>query len=103
MIPYRCSYRSNIVFFSFLTKSLQVMLALCFYASGSYMEVIEDIMGFDKSTVSRAISNVTNALVLHKDRFIKWPNPAETSECKQNFFLRGGFPVVIGCDDGTHV
>ena len=60
-------------------------------------------MGFDKSTVSRAINNVTNALVLHKDRFIKWPNPAETAESKQNFFLRGGFPGVIGCVDGTHV
>ena len=79
------------------------MLALRFYASGSFMEVIGDTMGFDKSTVSRAINNVTNALVLHKDKFIKWPNPAETPESKQNFFLRGGFPGVIGCVDGTHV
>ena len=74
------------------------MLALRFYASGSFMEVIGDTMGFDKSTVSRAINNVTNALVLHKDRFIKWPNPAETAESKQNFFLRGGLPRVIGCE-----
>ena len=48
------------------------MLALRFYASGSFMEVIGDTMDFDKSTVRRAINNVTNALVLHKDRFIKW-------------------------------
>ena len=67
------------------------------------MEVIRDTMGFDKSTVSRAINNVTNALVLHKDRFIKWHNPAETAESKQNVFLRGGFPGVIGCVEGTHV
>ena len=35
------------------------------------MEVIGDTMGFDKSTVSKAVNNITNALVLHKDSFIK--------------------------------
>ena len=46
---------------------------------------------------------VTNALVLHRDRFMKWPNPAETAESKKNFSLRGGFPGVNGRVDGTHV
>ena len=78
-------------------------MVLRFYGSGSFMEVLGDTMGFDKSTVSRAINKVTNALVLHKDRFIKWPNPAENAKSKRNFFLRGGFPGVIGCVDGTHV
>uniref|UniRef100_A0A8W8KXB9 Putative nuclease HARBI1 n=1 Tax=Magallana gigas TaxID=29159 RepID=A0A8W8KXB9_MAGGI len=79
------------------------MLALRFYASGSFLEVIGDTMGFDKSTVSRAIDDVTNALIAKKDRFIKWPNHEEILKSKQNFFSRGGFPGVIGCIDGTHV
>lgn len=79
------------------------MLALRFYASGSFLEVIGDTMGFDKSTVSRAIDDVTNALIAKKNRFIKWPNQGEILKSKQNFFSRGGFPGVIGCIDGTHV
>ena len=102
MIAYRYSYRSNIVFFF----PYQILAG---YVGSSFLCLWEfhgsnrrhDV--FDKSTVSRVINNVTNALVLHKDRFIKWPNPAETAESKQNFFLRGGFPGVIGCVDGTHV
>eukprot|EP00105_Crassostrea_gigas_P033686 XP_011457145.1 PREDICTED: putative nuclease HARBI1 [Crassostrea gigas] len=86
-----------------LYQTLQVMLALRFYASGSFLEVIGDTMGFDKSTVSRAIDDVTNALIAKKDRFIKWPNHEEILKSKQNFFSRGGFPGVIGCIDGTHV
>ncbi|XP_061168264.1 putative nuclease HARBI1 [Saccostrea echinata] len=79
------------------------MLALRFYASGSFMEVIGDTMGLDKSTVCRAINNVTDALLANKDRFIKWPNQEEIVRSKQNFFARRGFPGVIGCVDGTHV
>ena len=78
-------------------------MVLRFYGSGSFIAVIEDTMGFDKSTVSRAIDNVTNTLVLNRDRFIKWPNPAENAKSKRNFFLRGGFPGFIGCVDETHV
>lgn len=86
-----------------LYQTLQVMLALRFYASGSFLEIIGDTMGFDKSTVSRAINDVTKALIAKKNRFIKWPNHEEILKSKQNFFSRGGFPGVIGCIDGTHV
>ncbi|CAC5408556.1 FGFR2 [Mytilus coruscus] len=44
-----------------LTVEQQVMIALRFYGSGSQMQVVGDIMGFDKSTVPSIISVVTDA------------------------------------------
>ena len=82
----------------------QVLIALRFYASGSFLQVIGDTFGVDKSTVSRVISDVSRALIVKQPRFIKWPST--TDECatiKNEFYLRGGFPCVIGCADGTRV
>ena len=41
----------------------QVLIALRFYASGSFLQVIGDTFGIDKSTVSRVINDVTRALI----------------------------------------
>jgi hypothetical protein len=79
------------------------MLALRFYASGSFLEVIGDTMAVDKATVSRAVTNVTNALLSKKDQFLQWPTQEEMTKSKRAFFMHGGFPGVIGCVDGTHV
>ena len=38
------------------------------------MQVVGDTMGFHKSTVSRVINDVTDALVAGKDLYIYWPN-----------------------------
>ncbi|CAC5423162.1 HARBI1 [Mytilus coruscus] len=56
-----------------ISVEMQVMLALRFYASGSFLEVIGDTMGVDKATACRAVNDVTNALLSKKDQFIKWP------------------------------
>ena len=46
----------------------QVLIALRFYASGSFLQVVGDTFGVDKSTVSRAIT----ALIVKQPCFIKW-------------------------------
>ncbi|XP_048740865.2 putative nuclease HARBI1 [Ostrea edulis] len=79
------------------------MLALRFYASGSFLEVIGDTMGVDKGTVSRAVTNVTEALLSKKDQFLRWPTQGDMMKSQRVFFMRGGFPGVIGCVDGTHI
>lgn len=56
------------------------MIALRFFASGLHLQVIGDTMGHDKSTVSRVIRQVTDALVLMKDTFIKWAQNAREVE-----------------------
>ncbi|XP_031558424.1 putative nuclease HARBI1, partial [Actinia tenebrosa] len=81
----------------------QVLIALRFYASGSFLQVIGDTVGVDKATVSRVVFSVTQALIARRDQFIKWPSNQEIQEIKNAFFQRGGFPGVIGCVDGTHI
>ena len=51
----------------------QVLIALRFYASGSFLQVIGDTIGVDKSTVSRVVTNVSLALVAKQQQYIKWP------------------------------
>jgi len=70
----------------------QVLIALRFYASGSFLQVIGDTIGVDKSTVSRVVTNVSLALVAKQQQYIKWPKDQQ-----------GKFPCVIGCVDGTHI
>ena len=87
-----------------LTVEEQVKIALRFYASGSFLQVIGDTLGYNKGTVSRVVDNVTNALIARKDQFIKWPTDNHTqNKIRYGFFQQANFPNVLGCIDGTHV
>ena len=48
----------------------QVLIALRFYASGSFIQVIGDTIAVDKSTVSRVVTNVSLALVAKQQQYI---------------------------------
>ncbi|CAC5425291.1 HARBI1 [Mytilus coruscus] len=87
-----------------LTVEQQVCIALRFYASGSFLQVIGDTMGYDKATVSRAVNDVTNALIDVKDNFIQWPKDINSKNRMQcGFHRQMNFPNVLGCSDCTHV
>ncbi|KAJ8321149.1 hypothetical protein KUTeg_001274 [Tegillarca granosa] len=81
----------------------QVLIALRFYASGSFMQMIVDTMGFDKSTVSLAIQSVTDSLVRKAAQFIRWLSHDKKQSIKHGLYRLGGFPNTIGCIDGTHI
>ncbi|XP_062596055.1 putative nuclease HARBI1 [Saccostrea cucullata] len=86
-----------------LSVQHQVMITLRYLASGSFLQVVGDTLGFDKSTVSRTIKIVTEALVARADTFIQWPDATTKSSIKTGFYRLAGFPNVVGCIDGTHV
>ncbi|VDI74702.1 Hypothetical predicted protein [Mytilus galloprovincialis] len=87
-----------------LTVEQQVCIALRFYASGSFLQVIGDTMGYDKATVSRAVNDVTNALLDVKDNFIQWPKDINSKNRMKCGFQRPmNFPNVLGCIDCTHI
>ena len=88
-----------------LTTEEQVLIALRFFASGSFLEIVGDTVGgIPKCTVSRIISRVSAAISKKQNQFIRWPSTGESrQEIKQGFFEKGGFPGVIGCIDGTHI
>lgn len=62
------------------------------------------ILGFEKSTVSKTVKDVTDAIVGRAGQFIKWPvTSGARAAIKNGFYLQARFPNVIGCIDGTHV
>ncbi|XP_029208930.2 putative nuclease HARBI1 [Acropora millepora] len=82
----------------------QVLIALRFYASGNFLQVIGDTVGVDKSTVSRAVHDVSQLLSAKQNMFIKWPTTAAViNENKNGFYRRRRFPGIIGCIDGTQI
>ena len=86
-----------------LTPTWQILVALRFYASGSFLQIIGDTLGLPKSSVSRIITDVSQALACKQSEFILWPSRPEEIQVKRGFFDKGRFPGVIGCVDGTHV
>ena len=83
----------------------QVLVAVSFFASGSFLEVVGDTVGgIPKCTVSRIVSRLSTALARKQQEFMRWPSTApEKQEIKRGFFEKGGFAGVIGCIDGTHI
>jgi hypothetical protein len=73
-----------------LSVETQVMAGLCYFASGSLQQVVGDVIGIDKSFVSR-------------NMFVRFPRDAEKNERKETFYKLVGFPSCIGCIDGFHV
>ncbi|XP_061193223.1 putative nuclease HARBI1 [Saccostrea echinata] len=87
-----------------LSVEQQILMALRFYASGSFLQVIGDTIGFEKSTVSKTVKDVTNAIADKAGQFIKWPvTQSARATIKTAFYQQARFPNVIGCIDGTHV
>ena len=65
----------------------QVLIALRFYASGNLLQVIGDTVGVDKSTVSRAVHDVSQLLSAKKSMFTKVANNCCRHQRKQERFL----------------
>ena len=86
-----------------LAPNIQVLIALRFFASGSFLQVIGDTFGVDKSTVSRVIREVSLALSNKREQFIRWPSNQEKEAIKNEFYEMARFPCVIGCIDCTHI
>ena len=86
-----------------LSSMLQIIITLHFMASGSFLRVIGDVHGVHKSTVSRVIVKVSEALCNCQQLRIKFPFNAQSVLSVINNFAAKGFPNTIGVIDGTHV
>lgn len=87
-----------------LPTSLQVMVALRFYASGSFQAVCADLHGISKASVSRIVYAVTSALVALSPVYIKFPSTDRNiNNTILDFAHICNFPNVIGGIDGTHI
>ncbi|XP_011302194.1 putative nuclease HARBI1 [Fopius arisanus] len=91
---------------SSVSKSIQILVTLRFYASGDFQESIGDskFFGLSQYMVSQIISNVTDAIGSLSDEYIRFPETEEQfQEISNGFQQSGGFPGVLDCIDCTHV
>ena len=82
--------------------TLQLLIALRFYANGAFQNTVGDMIGVHKSTACRVIRRVSLALSRRLPRYVNLPNEAEAIAVKQHFRQAFGIPGIIGCIDGTH-
>lgn len=68
------------------------------------MKTVGNTLGYNKSSVSRSVRDVSQALTGVSSKFIKWPSPAkEKMATKKGLYAIARFLAVIGAVDGTHV
>ncbi|XP_021371474.1 putative nuclease HARBI1 [Mizuhopecten yessoensis] len=85
-----------------LPVSRQVMVALRYYAYGSYMSVIGDAHGVSKMAVSRAINHVSLALARRSRTDIVFPmDQQQQGDVKREFLAMRGFHNVLGAVGGS--
>ncbi|XP_044751420.1 putative nuclease HARBI1 [Coccinella septempunctata] len=91
-----------------LDKETKVLVALKFFASGSYqMDIGANVwVGVSQSSVSRSIEEVSAALNSNEifNEYVKFPSTIRECEIlRENFNQKFEFPGVIGVIDCTHV
>ena len=87
-----------------LGPSTQVLVALRFYASGTFQNVLASTAGMTQASVSRTIARVTMALSRISEAEIKMPSSVLLRmKGMQDFSRIANFPRVIGVIDGTHI
>jgi len=83
---------------------IQLMVALRFYATGSFLMSISDFCGISEASAQNIIHRVSAAIAMLKKEFIKLPTtPAEICRNQQEFFETAKFIRVVGCMDCTHM
>ena len=86
-----------------LSVEEQVLIALRFYASGTFYQVVGDNIGVDKSTVSDVVKVVSIALASLVNQFVSLPKDDQIAQTKHKFFLLGNMPNTIGVIDCPRV
>ena len=84
----------------------QLLVALRFFATGTFQSVVGDLHGVSQATASRCIRSVALAIAHSEDPLlnIQFPtNAHDQIRTKEQFHDIAGFLNVLGCVDGTHI
>ena len=84
-----------------LTPMQQVLIALRFYATGTFQRVIGDLFGVSVFAAGKVIHKASGTIAKLKRRFLSIPE--NLVDVKRKFYDIGHFPGVIGAIDRTHV
>ena len=81
-----------------------ILLALRFYASGSFLITCGDFCGVSVATASRIVKKVSEAIAGLSRKYIHMPCSEEAQDrTKREFYDIARFPRVIECIDCTHI
>ncbi|KAM8939159.1 putative nuclease HARBI1 [Pelodytes ibericus] len=87
-----------------ISPETQIMAALGFYTSGSFQTRMGDTIGISQASMSRCVTNVTEALVEKASQFIHFPREEKSiQQLKDDFYGLAGVPGVLGVVDCIHV
>lgn len=87
-----------------VSAEFQVLIAVKYFATNSFQQVVGDISGLTNASVCRIVHRVARAIAEIHHEFIKFPSTtAELNGNKEDFLKIGNFPNVIGAIDGTHI
>jgi len=90
------NYRNNPI-----SPKLQVLIALRFYATGTFQIVLGDLFGVSQKSVSRIIWRVSSAIANLADEEVVLPRSAlDIMALNHEFYKIAGMPLVIGVIDG---
>lgn len=83
-----------------LSAKEQLLLCLHWIGNGAQQHGIASMHGISKSTVCRTVNKVINIIInVMFQNTVCWPQ--EAHGIATQFLLKGGFPSVCGCVDGT--
>ena len=83
-----------------LTPVLQVLVTLRFYATGTFQNVVGELIGVNQSTVSRIVTRVTDAFLRYMNEFIEWPDQQTADANKVKFFGMNGWESIVAYSHG---
>lgn len=88
-----------------LTGMIKLLIALRFFAVGTFYQAIGDMFGIVKSVVNSIVFEVSYLIASKlRQRFIVMPETEqELLNAKVDFMRQSGFPLCIGAVDGTHI
>lgn len=84
-----------------LSPMQQVLIALRFYATGSFEKVIGDLFGVSVFAACTVIHKVARVIAKRKGHFLSFP--VNLSDTKRKFYEIAHFPGVVGAIDCTHI
>ncbi|XP_048756388.2 putative nuclease HARBI1 [Ostrea edulis] len=81
----------------------QLLVALRFYATRSFLRVSGDLSGVHESPASRIVTRVSRALASLYKNYVTFPTGNKLLETQRNFMQQSGIPGIIGVIDCTHI
>lgn len=81
----------------------QILIALRYFATGTFQIVCGDCIGCKKQTARRSIWRATNALLNRRNQFIMFPTEQAADNVKGMFYKVAKMSGVLGCIDGSHI